>query len=41
MIRYKTISLKTPDINKTREQAFDHDADIDFRLRHLHTCAGK
>jgi integrase len=32
--RYKTISLKTPDLNEAREKAFDHDADIRFRVRH-------
>lgn len=32
--RYKTISLKTADINDAREKAFDHDADIRFRVRH-------
>src|SRR4051812_44865026 len=32
--RYKTVSLKTPDINKARDDAFDHDADIRFRVRH-------
>lgn len=32
--RYKTISLKTSDINEAREKAFDHDADIRFRVRH-------
>lgn len=32
--RYKTLALKTPDINEARTRAFDHDADIRFRLRH-------
>lgn len=32
--RYKTISLKTSDINVAREQAFDQDADVRFRLKH-------
>lgn len=32
--RYKTISLKTSDINQARELAFEHDADIRFRVRH-------
>jgi integrase len=32
--RYKTISLKTSDINAAREQAFDQDADVRFRLKH-------
>ncbi|MBI3710210.1 MAG: site-specific integrase, partial [Proteobacteria bacterium] len=29
--RYKTISLKTADINVAREKAFDADADVRFR----------
>ena len=32
--RYKTISLKTSDINDARERAYDHDADVRFRLKH-------
>jgi len=32
--RYKTVSLKTPDINTARSQAFDYDADVRFRLKH-------
>jgi integrase len=32
--RYKTISLKTSDINEAKDKAFDHDADIRFRVRH-------
>jgi hypothetical protein len=32
--RYKTVSLKTTDLDGARERAFDHDADIRFRLRH-------
>ncbi len=32
--RYKTISLKTSDINEARDKAFDHDADIRFRVKH-------
>lgn len=32
--RYKTVSLKTSDLNAARERAFDHDADIRFRLKH-------
>jgi predicted ABC-type ATPase len=32
--RYKTISLRTPDISTAREKAFDHDADVRFRLKH-------
>ena len=31
---YKTISLKTSDINEARDRAFDHDADIRFRVKH-------
>lgn len=32
--RYKTISLKTTDIHQARDKAFDHDADIRFRVIH-------
>ena len=32
--QYKTISLKTSDINEAKEKAFDHDSDIRFRVRH-------
>ncbi len=32
--RYKTISLKTSDISLARERAFDHDADVRFRIKH-------
>jgi integrase len=32
--RYKTVSLKTEDIQAARDKAFDHDADIRFRLKH-------
>lgn len=32
--RYKVISLKTADINEAKEKAFDHDADVRFRVRH-------
>jgi len=32
--RYKTVSLKTSDIASARERAFDHDADVRFRLKH-------
>ncbi len=31
--RYKTISLKTPDVNAARTQAFDEDADVRARVR--------
>jgi len=32
--RYKRIALKTEDINQAREKAFDHDAEIRFRVKH-------
>jgi len=32
--RYKTIALKTPLLAEAREQAFTHDAEINFRLKH-------
>ncbi len=32
--RYKTVSLKTTDIDAARERAFDHDADVRFRIKH-------
>lgn len=32
--RYKTLSLKTPHIEEAKDKAFDHDADIRFRVRH-------
>lgn len=32
--RYKTVALKTADIETARERAFDHDADIRFRIKH-------
>ncbi|HEY3695416.1 site-specific integrase [Phenylobacterium sp.] len=32
--RYKTFSLKTSDINAARDRAYDHDADVRFRLKH-------
>ena len=32
--RYKTVSLKTTDINIAREMAFEHHADVRFRLKH-------
>lgn len=32
--RYKTYSLKTPNIELAKERAFDHDADVRFRLKH-------
>jgi integrase len=32
--RYKTLSLKTADITLARDRAYDHDADLRFRLKH-------
>ena len=32
--RYKTIALGTPDREAARDRAFDHDADVRFRLKH-------
>lgn len=32
--RYKTVSLKTPDINTAKDKAFEHDADVRFRIKH-------
>ncbi|MGE3336013.1 MAG: tyrosine-type recombinase/integrase [Rhodospirillaceae bacterium] len=32
--RYKTIALRTSDINLARDRAFDHEADIRFRVKH-------
>ncbi len=32
--RYKTVSLKTPDVREARDKAFDVDADVRFRLKH-------
>jgi integrase len=32
--RYKTYALKTHDINVARDRAFDHDADVRFRIKH-------
>lgn len=32
--RYKTISLKTPNEREAKDKAFDHDADIRFRVKH-------
>jgi len=32
--RYKTVSLKTNDVDAARERAFDHDADVRFRVKH-------
>lgn len=32
--RYKTYSLKTSNIEAAKERAFDHDADVRFRIKH-------
>jgi hypothetical protein len=32
--RYKTVSLKTADIDAAKERAFDRDADLRFRIKH-------
>lgn len=32
--RYKTVSLKTADVTLARDRAYDHDADLRFRLKH-------
>jgi hypothetical protein len=32
--RYKTISLKTADVSLARDRAYDHDADLRFRIKH-------
>jgi hypothetical protein len=32
--RYKTISLKTANLEEAKERAFEHDADIRFRIKH-------
>lgn len=32
--RYKTVSLKTSDVSDARERAFDHDAELRFRIKH-------
>lgn len=32
--RYKTVTLKTADINEARERAFVHDGEVQFRVRH-------
>jgi integrase len=32
--RYKTVSLKTSDVSAARDRAFDHDADLRFRIKH-------
>jgi integrase len=32
--RYKTLALKTSDLNEARDKAFDEDAEVRFRLKH-------
>jgi hypothetical protein len=32
--RYKTVSLKTTDLNDARDRAYDQDAEVRFRLKH-------
>ena len=32
--RYKTVSLKTSDVDAAKERAFDQDADVRFRVKH-------
>ncbi|MGA2291407.1 hypothetical protein, partial [Bradyrhizobium sp.] len=32
--RYKTVSLKTSDIDAAKDKAFDQDADVRFRIKH-------
>jgi len=32
--RYKTIALKTSDVETAKDRAFDQDADVRFRLKH-------
>ena len=32
--RYKTVSLKTSDVNEAKNKAFDVDADVRFRIKH-------
>ena len=32
--RYKTIALKTTDLNEARDKAFDQDAELRFRIKH-------
>ena len=39
--RYKTISLKTENINEARDKAFEHDADVRFRVKHGVPIFGK
>lgn len=39
--RYKTISLKTENITEAKDKAFDHDADVRFRVKHDVPIFGK
>jgi integrase len=32
--RYKSVSLKTADIDAAKERAFDQDSDLRFRIKH-------
>lgn len=32
--RYKTVSLKTTDMNEARDKAYDHDAELRFKVKH-------
>src|ERR1700733_12574510 len=32
--RYKTLALKTSDLNEARDKAFDQDAEVRFRIKH-------
>jgi len=32
--KYKTVSLKTADINEAKEKAFEHDAELRFKVKH-------
>ncbi|MEJ1960012.1 MAG: hypothetical protein WDO56_00050 [Gammaproteobacteria bacterium] len=41
MHRYKTIALKTPNLQEARDKAFDADADIRFRVKHNVPVFGK
>ncbi|MBU6418406.1 MAG: hypothetical protein KGQ79_01595 [Proteobacteria bacterium] len=39
--RYKTFSLKTPDINAARDLAFDQDAEVRFSRQARYPCIQK
>src|SRR5262245_10542798 len=32
--RYKTIALKTSDVAEARDKAYDHDAELRFKIKH-------